>query len=245
MAVVARPTLQMKGGSRGASRPAPSSTQQKHTLTLEHLADWGCMLGLYDPTNANLNFNLEVNFYGRLEQDVPVVQDGDIIVIQNLNVRFSLSLASPPRSGGRSLTRSSVLAVEEGQRHAHCLQRQGPLLRPSLGKAPRRHQARQLQAAAVPQRVAHRCRAVVRPRGRPVGQEERAPRARARSSCGRQRRGATGLGHRRRESEERDVRSRRRRPSARHGRAGLRRHFLRPPGRGAFSLSSGCVSTHN
>jgi len=51
------------------------------------------MLGLYDPTNANLNFNLEVNFYGRLEQDVPVVQDGDIIVIQNLNVRFSLSLS--------------------------------------------------------------------------------------------------------------------------------------------------------
>ncbi|KPV72994.1 uncharacterized protein RHOBADRAFT_55240 [Rhodotorula graminis WP1] len=63
MAVVARPTLRVEGGSR----------------------DWGCILGLHDPTTATSNFKTEVKYFGKREEDVPVVQDGDIIVIQGLN----------------------------------------------------------------------------------------------------------------------------------------------------------------
>ncbi|GAA5839891.1 hypothetical protein JCM9279_005196 [Rhodotorula babjevae] len=63
MAVVARPTVKMPRGRQ----------------------DWACILGLHDPTTPSLTCDIELMFYGTLEHDIPVVRDGDIIVIQNVN----------------------------------------------------------------------------------------------------------------------------------------------------------------
>lgn len=114
MAIVSKPLAKMTSGSQGAS--ASRKRFESRILTLWTCADWACMLHLYDPTNASTGFVVEVRYYGKLEQDIPVVQDGDIIVIQGLNVRAtSLALAAQAatlthrsRSGARTGSNSPL-----------------------------------------------------------------------------------------------------------------------------------------
>lgn len=92
--------------------------------------DWTILLDLYDPTMATEP--VRVRFFGQTKEHLPVMQDGDIAVIQQLNVRTKRSaiVEQPLTIAHRT--------VEQGQERLRRLQGQGQLLRPSRRQAPLR-----------------------------------------------------------------------------------------------------------
>ncbi|GAA5820350.1 hypothetical protein JCM3770_002778 [Rhodotorula araucariae] len=78
-------TLKERRNSPGINLVAMAIISKPLAKMTSGTKDCGCMLHLYDPTNASSGFIVEVRYYGLHEEDIPVVKDGDIVLIQGLN----------------------------------------------------------------------------------------------------------------------------------------------------------------